>query len=67
MSLTPFNICPEEHIDSGRIELVINAARRRLGFGMDEADVHADLVARGVTADDAHLAIVAAKVLMGDR
>lgn len=61
------NPCLEDHIDSDWIELVINVARQRLGVGMDEADVHADLVTKGVATDDAHLAIVAAKLLMGDR
>lgn len=53
----------EAHIDSGRVEAIIKAARVRFGYGMTDEEVHTDLVSRHVDAGQAHLAIVAAKML----
>lgn len=54
--------CPEVHIDSGRVEAIIKAARVRFGYGMTDEEVHTDLVSRHVDPGQAHLAIVAAKL-----
>ncbi len=55
------------HTDSGRVEAIITAARKRLEMGMSNEDVIADLVSKGVDAGQAQLAIVAAEILIKDR
>lgn len=55
-----------DHNDDGRVEKVIEAARRRISMGMSDEDVQADLVSRGITLDQAFLALAAAKILIAD-
>lgn len=54
-----------KHQSSGRIENAIASARVALDAGASEADVHASIVDKDFSSDNAHLILVAAKILSG--
>ena len=56
----------EDHTDDGIIEANIIAAWRRLSAGMDVAQCHDELLAKGVSVNDAHYAIQAALILLDE-
>ena len=64
MIISTLSPCPEDHVDDGRVEANIIAAWRRMAAGMDAVQCHKELLAKGVSLDDAHLAVQAALVLL---
>ncbi len=55
-----------DHTDSGYVEKIIFSARYRISCGMSDKDVQDELVAKGVSEDQAYFAIAAAKLLLKD-
>ncbi len=55
--------CPERHVDTGAHERLISAARARLNWGMNGAEVLDELCDKGHDVDDVYLAITAALLL----
>lgn len=60
----PFSPCPEHHIDRGRTESLIAAARVRMSYGLTTEEIREDLIKMGCTDEgNIYLIITAATLL----